>query len=85
MMKDPETPSVNCSVPPPAPLPSQGWVPAWEGILHLAELLQFPVEIKEALGRGSGHAAVNLVQLLLDMLCHLHGSKARGDSVRFGQ
>lgn len=42
------------------------------------ELLQFPVEIKEALGRGSGHAAVNLVQLLLDVLCDLGGSKGRG-------
>lgn len=49
------------------------------------ELLQFPVEIKEALGCGSGHAAVHLVQLLLDMLCHLDGSKARGDTVRPGQ
>lgn len=51
----------------------------------MMELLQFPVEIKEALGRGSGHAAVHLVQLLLDMLCHLDGSKARGDTVRPGQ
>lgn len=42
------------------------------------ELLQFPVEIKEALSRGSGHAAVNLVQLLLDVLCDLGGSKGRG-------
>lgn len=72
--------SGTCSIPPLAPLLSRGRIPAREGVLHLMELLQFPVEIKEALGRGFGHAAVNLVQLLLDVLCDLDGARPGGHS-----
>lgn len=54
-----------------------GWVPAWEEVPHPAELLQVHVELEEALGRGLGHAAAHLTQLLLDVLCDLAASKAR--------
>lgn len=61
--------------PPASPL--LGSVPLWEEVLHPIELLQVQVELEEALGRGLGHAAVHLVQLLLDMLCNLAGIKGR--------
>lgn len=50
---------------------SVGWIPLWDEILHPIELLQVQVELEKALGRGLGHAAVDLTQFLLDMLCDL--------------
>lgn len=59
---------------------SLGWIPLWEEVLHLIELLQVHVELEKALGCGLGHAAVDLVQLLLDVLRNLAVSKGREGS-----
>ena len=59
---------------------SLGWIPLWEEVLHPVELLQVHVELEKALSRGLGHAAVDLAQLLLDMLRDLAVSKGREES-----
>lgn len=57
---------------------SLGWIPLWEEVLHLIELLQVHVELEKALSCGLGHTAVDLTQLLLDVLRDLAVSKGRG-------